>query len=287
MGPSARDLIKPFAAHYRALGVTEWRLAVHFPGGTQPSDREQLLTALQDAFGPPDLVSEGDWLVPTNGILRDRLRASAQANWHLLADADEFQFHPGGIAKTIARCRTSATRFATGLFVDRLGAGGDVAAAAGTPADLDRHFPWGSFLTAEIARGDPRKVTLAHRDVKVGSPGNHFVWDDPVEAPAPMPVHHFKWRAGVREYLEHRVLTFEHRTEPREQVVRSEAERALEFLSELQQIGSDRLATFPASLNELPPDWPAISAPVWRYWQFERRLKQQALPAAQPGRSAR
>jgi hypothetical protein len=273
VGPAAHDLLEPFSAHYRSLGVTEWRVAVHFPPGTRQADRRRLLTACQGAIGRPELVSEGEWLVATNGILRDRLRARARAEWHVIADADEFQFHPGGIADTIGRCSAGAPGFATGLLVDRLGAESDPPAGAATPAGLDQRFPLGSFLTAQVLKGDPRKVTIAHRDVEIGSDGNHFTSEDaPIEAPAPMPVHHFKWRAGVREYLENRVREFEHRPEHIEQTVRTEAQRAVAALSAPAALGSDCLTKFPASLNELPADWLRISAPIWRHWQVERRL---------------
>ena len=276
VGPASHDLLEPFAAHYSSLGVTEWRVAVHFPAGTSTGDRTRLLTACRNAVGPPELISEGEWRVPTNPTLRDRLRARARAEWHVLADSDEFQFHPGGIHETIARCRADGGaarhQFATGLFVDRLSANGDASPGASTPTGLDTCFPLGSFLTAEILHADPRKVTIAHRDVEIGSGGNHFVWDDPIEAPAPMPVHHFKWRAGVHEYLEHRIRTFEDRTEPREHMVRAEAERALRFLSRPEANGHDGLVRFPASLDELPADWWTISAAVWRRWQVERRF---------------
>lgn len=271
VGPAAHDLLEPFAAHYRSLGVTEWRVAVHLPAETPRRDRRRLLAVCRDVIGQPEFVSEGEWLVPTNGILRDQLRARARAEWHLVADADEFQSHPGGLPETIARCRAEGIPFATGLFVDRLSAGDELPAAGRTPAALDSRFPLGSFLTAEILEGDPRKVTLAHRDVEIGSNGNHFTANDPViETPAPLPVHHFKWRAGVREYLEDRVRSFEHRTDA-EHGVRLEAQRALTLLRAAPRSDEGWPATFPASLGELPTDWAAISEPIWRYWQLERR----------------
>jgi hypothetical protein len=273
VGPAAHDLLEPFAAHYTALGVTEWRVALHFPADTPARDRRRLLTVCQDTIGPPELVSEGEWLVPTNGTLRDHLRSRAGSEWHVLADADEFQFHPGGIAETIARCRADGARFATGLFVDRLSPNGDLQVGGRTPAALDVCFPLGSFLTAEVLEGDPRKVTLVHRDVAIGSNGNHFAWNDPViETPAPMPVHHFKWRFGVREYLLDRVSAFENRAEHSEQSVRTEAQRALDLLQTAAGTEDGWPATFPASLNELPGDWWAMATPIWRYWQLERRL---------------
>lgn len=276
IGPAAHDLVAPFAAHYAGLGITELRVAVHLPTGTSDADRERLLTACRDAIGPPDIVSEGDWRVVTNGILRDRLRDRARADWHVLADADEFQFHPAGIEATIERCRAAGTPFATGLLLDRLTADGDPAPGASTPSRVDATFPLGCFLTAQVLDGDPRKVTLAHREVQIPSNGNHFASTPAgTEAPAPTPVHHFKWRAGVRDYLAQRARWFEPSPERIEQIVGEEALRAVQWLGDASARADVRLTRFPASLRQLPSDWEALATPVWRYWQVDRwRLRE-------------
>jgi hypothetical protein len=271
IGPSAHDLVDPFIAHYAALGVTELRVAIHFPRGTTVADRDQLMRACKRARVPPDLVSEGPWRVETNPRLRDQLRARAVADWHVLADADEFQFHPGGVRSTVDRCLEGGAPFSTGLLVDRLRKATEPPRSAKPPLDLDGAFPLGSFLTAQILDGDPRKVTVAHRDVPVDSPGNHFTASrPPAEHPAPMPVHHFKWRDGVRDYLVDRARQFAGRPEPAEIGVRREALRAVEWLLPGVLGGGVGVATFPASLAELPERWPELSTPVWRYWQVGR-----------------
>jgi hypothetical protein len=266
IGPAAHDLVPAFAAYYTSIGVTEFRIAVHFPPGTDAAVRTRLLDVCDQALGPIDVVSDGPWLVETNPRLRDRLRALASADWHVIADSDEFQFHAAGVGGTIEACDASGVPFATGLFLDRLPSGDELPAAARSPEELDGAFPLGSFLTAELLDGDPRKITVAHRDVDVDSPGNHFTTSHAgVKHPAPAPVHHFKWRAGVREYLASRVRQFEGRPEPSEIGVRGEAMRALEMISDRPP-----LRTFAASLRELPAGWDRMAGPLWRYWQVDR-----------------
>lgn len=271
IGPSAHDLVAPFAAYYSALGVSEFRIALHFPPRTRKADRDRLHDVCGHALGRPDVVSEGPWLVETNGLLRDRLRALATADWHVIADADEFQFHEGGIGQTIDRCDASGVPFATGLFVDRLPPSGAPPPGASTVEELDAGFPLGSFLTAELLDGDPRKITVARRDVDYGSDGNHFTSSHAgVKHPAPAPVHHFKWRAGARGYLERRVREFAGRPGHSDIGVRREALRALELLSARSAVASDGLRTFEASLRNLPAGWDAMSRRLWRYWHVER-----------------
>jgi hypothetical protein len=275
IGPAHHDLVAPFAAYYSALGVNEFRVALHCPPGTTAAARARALAACERAVGRPAIVSGGHWLVETNGLLRDRLRELAAADWHVVADADELQFHPGGIAHTIERCVASGVPFATGLFVDRLaGDAADPAPGPWTPEALDAAFPLGSFLTAELLDGDPRKITLARRDVSYGSPGNHFTASHAhVEHPFPAPVHHFKWRAGVRDYLAQRARQFAGRAERSDIGVRNEALRAVELLAAGPGAVGERLRTFAASLQRLPEDWEGLAGGLWRYWQEERPLE--------------
>jgi hypothetical protein len=274
IGPASHDLVPAFCEHYRGLGVSEFRIAVHIPVGASTAASERLIDTIRlAAGGPPELVSRGPWRVETNGLLRDELRDRALADWHLLADADEFQFHAGGLEATLERCRDGGVPFATGVMVDRLPYGSELPPAGARPAELDRCFPLGCFLTAELLDGDPRKITVARRDVAIGSPGNHFVEGEPeLEAPAPLPVHHFKWHQGVSGYLAHRARAFADSPLHSELGVRREALRAVELLASGVCAATAGLRTFGASLTELPPRWEESSAPIWRHWQVERRL---------------
>ena len=270
IGPFAHDLVSPLVTYYSGLGVTEFRIGVHIPMDTPAEHSEQLLAACEHAIGRPVLVSRGGWGPAYKGVLLGRLRALAVADWHVLADADEFQFHDGGIESTIERCLASGVPFSTGLLVDRLSARGDVPRGGPTPPELDDRFPVGCFLTAQLLDGNPRKITVAHREVHT-SPGCHVTPSHShFQHPAPLPVHHFKWRAGVDEYLSQRARGLEGSAGRRESGVRKEALTALELLSRGLGPGQDGLATFPASLRELPANWDEVSAPLWRHWQVGR-----------------
>jgi hypothetical protein len=83
-------------------------------------------------------------------------------------------------------------------------------------------------------------------------------------------VHHFKWRAGVCEYLSQRARGFEGSTRPGEMRVHNESLSAVKLLSRGVALEGDGLAAFPASLKELPANWDEIAAPIWRYWQVDR-----------------
>lgn len=285
IGPFAHDLVSPLVTYYSGLGVTEFRIGVHIRPDTPAAHRERLLAACERAIGRPALISRGRWGPDAKRVLHERLRVLAVADWHVLADADEFQFHDGGIGSTIDRCLASGVPFTTGLLVDRLSPRGDMRRGGSAPAELDERFPLGCFLTAQLLDGDPRKITVAHREVHT-SDGNHVTSSHAhCEPRAPLPVHHFKWRAGVCEYLSQRARGFEGTALPMERLVRNESLTALELLSHGLRPGEDGLAVFPASLGELPVDWDEIAAPIWRYWQVKRwRMRARRRRLRTPGK---
>lgn len=270
IGPYAHDLVAPLVTYYSGLGVTEFRIALHIPPETPAAHSERLVAACERAIGRPDLTSRGPWGPENKGLLTDRLRALAVADWHVLADSDEFQFHAGGIESTIDRCVARGLPFTTGLLVDRLTAAGDVRPGGSTPGELDDEFPLGSFLTTKLLDGDPRKITVAHREVNTSAGCHVTLTHAHLEPPAPLPVHHFKWRTGVREYLAERAGWFEGSALPLDRCVRKESLTAVKLLSRGLVPGKDGLATFPASLEELPANWDEMAAPIWRYWQVDR-----------------
>ncbi len=270
IGPFAHDLVSPLVTYYSGLGVTEFRIGVHIPTDTPAAHSERLLAACEPVIGRPDLISRGRWGPDAKRALSDRLRALAVADWHVLADADEFQFHDGGIESTIGRCLASGVPFTTGLLVDRLSTRGDMRPGGRTPAELDERFPVGCFLTAQLLDGDPRKITVAHREVHT-SVGSHVTSSHAhFRHPAPLPVHHFKWRAGVGEYLSQRAGGYWGTPLPIERRVRNESLTALRLLSHGLRPGKVGLAAFPVSLGELPVNWEEIAGPIWRYWQIDR-----------------
>ncbi len=204
-GPVEPALLAEFFGHYRRAGVGDFRLAFHFPEDT-PREREQVLLELARQHDiRPGIVSRGAWHEDVNARLRDRLRQQATADWHLLTDVDEFQQYPGSLADVLRLAARHDAQTVTGLLLDRVAADGSLPDSA---HGLDATFPLGGFLTHFLLRGDPRKVVLA-RPGAVIADGNHRSPGYKTPVPHVVPVHHFKWRAGVVEYLRQRLSNFE------------------------------------------------------------------------------
>lgn len=274
IGPVEPDLLRAFHAHYRALGVAEFRLAFHFTAAADPAAVDALLGVCEELIGPPRIVSRGPWHETLHSRLRDRLRAAAAADtgpgWHLIADSDEFQVHPVPPADQIAAAEADGRRVVGGVLLDRVTTDGRLTGwtpdpAAGPVGGLDAAYPLGGFLTHRLLHGDPRKIVLAHSSVPLAlgshrSPGHRY-------AGAPLvAVHHFKWRPPVTADLRGRVR---HHTSGawREQTpaIRTEAARLLAHLRE----HGDRIDTAapaldwrPVTLAQIPPWWPEAAARV-------------------------
>ncbi|MBV9143191.1 MAG: glycosyltransferase family 2 protein [Pseudonocardiales bacterium] len=270
IGPVEPALLSAWCAHYRDLGVDHFAIALHCPDTASTTLRDELAATLRAATGvDPALLAGGGWHEHTNSILRDQLRARARKGWHLLADADEFQHHPDGLRASIRTAQDSGQAVLGGLLLDRVAADGGF--CLWTPAvGLDRSYPLGGLLTHELLRGDPRKIVLAHSSVAVTS-GNHRAPGHRPPADAVVPIHHFKWRAGIVADLQRRVESFTtgvwRETSP---AVRCEAQRLLDHISQhgggLDVTGA-AVAFRPVCLTALPTWWPAQASAVVQAWR--------------------
>lgn len=275
LGPVEPGLLGAFTAHYRALGVIDFRLAFHFTNEAAPAAADAVLAACEELTGPPAIVSRGRWHETLHSELRDRLRAAAAAEvgpgWHLLADIDEFQVHPQPLPTQIAAAERDGGLVVGGVLLDRVAADGRLTGWGPAPGPgglmggLDAAYPLGGFLTGRLLRGDPRKVVLAHSRAPLAlgshrSPG-HRAGNAPLVA-----VHHFKWRPPVLEDLRGRVR---HHTSGawREETpaIRTEAARLLAHLDAHGgriDVTDPRLGWRPVTLTGLPPWWPRAAARV-------------------------
>jgi Glycosyl transferase family 2 len=270
IGPVEPALLTAWCTHYRDLGVERFAVALHCPDTTGHARREELADTLRAATGAaPQLLATGPWHERTNGELRDQLRARAGSGWHLLADADEFQQHPAGLVASLSVAESAGQGVLGGLLLDRIAADGGF--PAWTPAvGLDHAYPLGGLLTHELLRGDPRKIVLARADIAVAS-GNHHAPGHRPTVEAVVPVHHFKWRAGIVAELRRRVEKFGtgqwSETSP---AVRHEAERLLRHLGDhggrLDVTG--RVVSFhPVTFVAIPAWWRACARSVVQGWQ--------------------
>ena len=204
VGPVEPALLDAFITHYQQLGVERFLLALHFPFPTPQERQDELLAVCLDRIGKPEIVVEEPWHENSSDPLRDELRRRAGPGWHLLADVDEFQQYPDSLDAVIADAEASGAPAVGGVLLDRVAADGSMAPWS-VAVGLDRSYPLGGFITAEMLGGNPNKLVLAHSRVHNISTGNHEIPDfRPPNNPLVI-IHHFKWRAGVLEYLRERV----------------------------------------------------------------------------------
>ena len=136
-----------------------------------------------------------------------RQREQYPSDWFLLADQDELQVYPAPIQDVIADC--GRWDYIRGCMIDRLARDGGFPPLAREQPVWDQ-FPMGGALTPQILAGDPRKV-VAVRGPVVLLPGNHHATEG---KPCPtrdyyIPIHHFKWIAGIEEKLRLRAEEFQ------------------------------------------------------------------------------
>ncbi|WP_207916370.1 hypothetical protein [Micromonospora sp. KC723] len=283
VGPVEPPLLEAFITHYEHLGVERFLFALHFPLPTPASVQEPLIEICRRRIGGAQLVAEEPWHESASNRLRDELRDRAGQGWHLLADADEFQCHPGGLATTVRDAEAAGVPVAGGVMLDRVAADGSI--DGWSPSDgLDAAYPAGAFLTHSLLRGDPRKIVLVHSSVREVAVGNHRAPGfRPVNAPR-VAIHHFKWRAGVVTYLRQRLdkLTA---GEWRElsPAPRLEATR---FFTHIDthggrfDIGDPVLNFRPVTVDRLPDWWAADSQHLVDTW------RPPTAPAAKPAAAA-
>jgi hypothetical protein len=204
VGPVEPPLLDAFITHYRQLGVERFLFALHFPLPTPMSVQEPLIEICRQRIGGARLIAEEPWHESASNRLRDKLRDQAGEGWHLLADADEFQCHPGGLAETVRAADTAGVPVAGGVMLDRVAADGSFPDWS-PEQGLDATYPLGAFLTHSLLRGDPRKIVLVHSSVREVAVGNHRAPGfRPVNTPR-VAIHHFKWRGDVLSYLRRRL----------------------------------------------------------------------------------
>ena len=279
IGPVEASLLHEFVLHYAKLGIDQFMFSFHFPEDTAVLTKHELLAVCRELIGKPQFVSEGPWHATTNGDLRDMMRRRAGPGWHLLADIDEFQFYPMKIGELIELVQGTGHRVIHGLMLDRISADGRLCCWRST-AGLDDTYPLGGFLTHYVLKADPRKVVLAHSSVDV-SPGNHISLERSNRSGPLVVVHHFKWRAGVVDYLHRRIEMFSTGAWREDGPwVRTEAQRFLTYLHMNRgriNLESPSLLFRPVNLRELPSWWDVesrsladwLDANLSSWWEVE------------------
>jgi hypothetical protein len=269
IGPVEPALLTAWVGHYRALGVDRFLLAFHFTEHACPERRHAVQATCRELGIAPEAVSTGPWHEHTNTQLRDLLRAKAGEGWHMLADSDEFHAFPVPLPELIAEAER-ATGTVGGLMLDRVAADGTLPGWSPHDGGLDGAYPLGGFFTHHLLRGDPRKIVLAHSTVPVASGNHRAEGHRPVNRP-PVVVHHFKWRAGVREIVEQRAAYSADGTWQDASPARlTEARR---FLNHLDQHGGrinvqdERFGFRPVSTHAMPDWWAQDATHIVTTWR--------------------
>lgn len=272
VGPVEAYLLDAFLDHYLSLGVGEILLALHL-GPESARDKEEELLRQTRGRAVVVEIDRGPWRAETNPSLLKELRSRCRAEWHVIADTDEFHYHRGTLQERVAELERSSRTAATGLFWDRITSEGELRHPR--PGEsLDQAHPLGAFISPILLDADPRKITLARCDVELSS-GNHHVLGAAREfvAEPPMPVHHFKWRGDCIDYLRGRITQFAGSRHREEMSVHDEAQEAVALFDDggrLREALPPATCPRPTILSRLPRGWLDIATPIWRYWQYER-----------------
>ncbi|MEU4160878.1 hypothetical protein [Actinoplanes sp. NPDC026670] len=275
IGPVEPELLSAFVSHYRGLGIDDLMLGFHFPEAATADDRDRVLTACHELVGAPRIVSDGPWHETLHGELRDRLRAMAPPGWQLIADIDEFHGYPAPLPQIVAEAEAAGSRTVRGLLLDRVSETGEIASWSPS-AGLDPSFPLGGFLTGSVLLGDPRKIVLAASDVQL-TLGSHLAKDEKPANEVPIPVHHFKWRAGILEDLNRRVIM--HTSGAWHEVtddVRTEAARLLAHVATRSghiDVTDPRPRFRRVSTAEQPAGWATDAQAAILDWQYRYQLQ--------------
>ena len=215
--------LAPMLTHYRELGIESFHIYLHRAPG-----RDAALEEAQDLCrsvpGAVTHIIEGDWLDCQAKAFSEM--SGCPNDWFVLADQDEFQLYPAKLESVLQECESHGFDHVRGALVDRV-------AAEGALPPLDpslsvwEQYPIGTVLTYAVCGGDPRKIVAARGSVRLANGGHHTAISGralPVSALL-VQVHHFKWVAGVVEYLQARTSC----SPPYASLVQQEAERFLLF----------------------------------------------------------
>jgi len=209
--PQRISWLPQLVQHYRSLGVERFLLTLQLEPSTaqQARDRdyERFLVMLSSLGIGEGSRLDNDFygaavMKHQRTIVEQHLGSE---DWIVWCDTDEFQVYPAPLPEIVKRCDAQRIDFLRGAFVDRVAADYSLAVFDGQSSIWDT-FPRAVNVTMALAHGDPRKVVLARKSVKV-SAGKH-------EPTSPgdlktivgwVQVHHFKWDATLPARLRYRV----------------------------------------------------------------------------------
>jgi hypothetical protein len=205
VGGSDVAILEPMLRYYISLGIESFFVNLHLNSDEDPI--REIVEQITRRCGVPITDT---YIGPWHDIQQEayaKPRRDYPNDWFLLADCDEFQQYAAPLADIVADCERHNWDHLKGCFVDRIAADGSFP-ALDPQMPLDRQFPLGAMLTYPILLADPRKVTLVRGAIYVVR-GQHYTYS-PMGCPPEVhfiPVHHFKWTAGIAQRLARRIET--------------------------------------------------------------------------------
>jgi hypothetical protein len=227
-GPDV-GLIPHWLAHYRALGVEHFVVAVNDPDRASEYDRYLVEGGVTPVFHSEELFSMDEMPV------RYRLDAAATTDWLIAADLDEFIVFDRPLNELIEDCQAAGYQTVRGYFIDHIQSEGHLVAIQPSPS-LWQQFPLMHPITRYVRGGCDIKAVLRHRSVPV-TIGNHLSDDNFLSGCHPIwqEVHHFRWTNTTASSLRLRIETMPN------YLWRREFENVLEFLGDPPRLDLDRL----------------------------------------------
>lgn len=198
----ARDILRAWLEHYRALGVDEFHLFVH---GT--AEQAAWATDLASEYPVHIRGRHGGHFSEKEKI--DRLRGllpEFQGEWIFVVDDDEFVELPcASLAETIRRLGKFGATALAAPMLQRMRAGGALDSPDVVP-DPFREFPLCSVGLYRLmgSEAEISKYPLMFcRETTTIAGGQHFPGNGPGSARSPLlgVSHHFKWRREILRRL--------------------------------------------------------------------------------------
>jgi hypothetical protein len=201
------ELLRAWLEHYAALGVPKFLIGV-----VQESLVEQVRKSCRD-FNAHICHRPGDvWNIDTKAAIEESIRREHQVSkddFCIYADLDEFQEYPRHLSEIIEQMNVKGYQMIGARFQDRLAADGSLAPYDPT-RDLGEQYPLGTQLTRFLDEED-HKIILQRGSVRLQATGHHLplsgkapkTW--PVSTKDRYIVHHFRWRAGLIQWIEQRL----------------------------------------------------------------------------------
>lgn len=208
--PTKIDWLPQFVAHYRSLGVDRFLLSLQQEPAIAAETRRAQRTRFEHALRGLGVAQSFE--LPESydsaSVCRHHQRITDQFvskdDWIVWCDSDEFQVYPLALGEVVHSCLAQGIEAIPGILVDRI-------AADGSLPDFDpSRSLWEVFsrpcnVTGSIAHGTVEKVAFARGDIRL-RPGNHAPEDPKTKfAAQAIPIHHFKWHAGVLAQLRFRL----------------------------------------------------------------------------------